>query len=298
MPGSILSAEVAADDPAPSSMPEMPLEQLINWPGVAITLTLRDITYTRKTVANYGRDIVFGTDNSINMDTIENNCGTRQISQTSSSRSGPQISKLIFDQYIGAFEDCFELIDVSRSRITEMEAVINKMKDDLKVLPNLVSKTTFSRFPNKYKYVRLFNHEKSMATNKTRKMPNVFIRETINPEIQFAVEKCTFLNETFSVWENDFRKYFEMVFTVRDRTTLAAIKEVAKRCISMTCLLCNSQFSGVLCVYALKAHLAKHFHNEDWSCTNCHTTFSQFDLIQTDWVHECIAVERNGVKNK
>lgn len=289
MPGNILSAEVAADDSTPSSLPEIPLEQLINWPGVEISLTLRDITYTRKTVPNYRREIVFGNDDSVNMDTVENNLNTRQISQTGSTKSGARISKRIFETYIGAFADCFELIDVSKTRITEIEVVINQMRADMTELQNLHLKTTFSRFPNKYKYVRVFDHEKSPAAQKSRKMPNVFIRETVNPETLFTVDRCTFLNETLSMWEKDFCKYFEMLFTARDKSALNAIKTVAKRCISLKCLLCNTEFDGVLCVYALKAHLAKHYYDKDWSCTHCRQSYSQFDLIKTDWVHQCAA---------
>lgn len=280
MPGNVLSAEMATEYSYAPPMPDLNVDQLMNWPGLTMTLTLRDVTFVRKVVANYSRDIVFGDDQYINVDKSENVTATRRISKTNSSKLGPVISKAMLDTYVAAFEDSLDLVDVSRPRIPEIKSILNKLKRDLKELPNLYLKTSYSFYPNKQKYMRIFDNEKA------KNVPKTYLREVINPEVQFSIEKCTFLNESVATWEKELNDYFEKVFITRDKTQLNAIKDMSTKWVSFTCM-CNAQFSGALCIYSLNAHLAKHFYDKDWNCIQCNKSIGQFQLAQNGWTHKC-----------
>lgn len=243
VPVNILQASLPTDYVPERPLQNLTLEQLINWPGVTTSLTLRDITYTRKLVSNYGRDIVFGTESDVNLDKSTNVTATRRVSQTVSKKPGPEISKQMFDTYINAIGDAVKLVEVSMSRARELETFIKIMKDDLGDLPQLLLKSSFSRYPNRQKYMRIFDNDTEYGL-KPRKHPKVILREVINPEIQFSIERCTFPNETLSTWEDDLCNFFEMIFVKKDKATLEALKQMVRKCLSFNCGICNLNFSG------------------------------------------------------
>lgn len=279
-PGNVLSAQIPTDQAHFPMQLELNLEQLLNWPGLTTALTLRDITIVRKVLPNYARDIVFGDDQYINVDKVDNVITKRRISKTSSNKPGPLISKEMCDTYLAAFEDMIDLVDISRLRIPELKTVLNKLKNDLQDLPNLYLKTWYSYYPNQKRYMRIFNKEKSKNTPKT------YIREIMNPEVQFSIERCTFTSESIDTWEQEIYNYFEKVFIEKDRVALNAVKDTSNKWITFTCM-CNSQFSGALSIYSLNAHLAKHFFEKDWRCIECEKSISQFNLAENGWIHEC-----------
>lgn len=243
VPGNILQASVPTDYVPERPLQNLTLEQLINWPGVTTSLTLRDITYTRKLVSNYGRDIVFGTESDVNLDKSTNVTATRRVSQTASNKPGPEISKQMFETYINAIGDAVKLVEVSMSRARELETFIKMMKNDLGDLPQLFLKSSFSRYPNRQKYMRIFDNDTEYGL-KPRKHPRVTLREVINPEIQFSIDRCTFPNETLSTWEGDLCNFFEMIFVKKDKATLEALKQMVRKCLSFNCGICNLNFSG------------------------------------------------------
>lgn len=243
VPVNILQASVPTDYAPVRPLPDLTLEQLINWPGVTTSLTLRDITYTRKLVPNYSRDIVFGTELDVNLDKSMNITTTRRISKTTSSKPGPEISKQMFDTYVNAIVDAVKLVEVSKVRAPELEAIFKMMKEDLSALPKLFLKTSFSRYPNRERYMRIFDNDTEYGL-KPRKNPKVVLREVINPEIQFSIDRCTFTNETLSSWEIDLCNFFEKVFVQKDKATLETLKDMVKKCISFSCGVCNLSFTG------------------------------------------------------
>lgn len=286
MPGNVLAAEVKSHYPPEPSMSDISLKQLLNWPGMAVTLTLRDVTYTRKLMPNFNRAVVFGNDQYVNLDQSENVTDTRRLSQTSSNKCGLLISKEIFETYSAAVGDALDVVDVSKTRIQEIQMIIEAMKDDLATLENLYLKTTFSRFPNSTKYMRAIDH-KIDAAQKPHQTPDVYVREVINPEFEFTIERCTFTSESLASWKNVLCDYFDLLFVQRDHITLEAFREMIKKCISFECIICNEQFDGVLCIHAARAHLGKHFCDRKWSCINCQLSFSQADLVDMGWKHVC-----------
>lgn len=289
--GNVLMAEVEDKYPARPPLPEISLKQLLNWPGLAVTLTLRDITYTRRLLPNYDRAIVFGTDHFVGLDQSENFTDTRHMSQTNSNKYGMLISKRVFDMYIGAISDILHASDVSKVRIQEIQFIFNRIKSDLTQLSNLYLKTSFSQFCSKKKFMRIIDHKLPPESSKQRKFLDVHLREVTNPEIQFSVERCTFLNETGTLWEKDFIEYFDQLLVHRAPESLNAFKEMLKRCLVFECMLCNTSFDGVLCIHAVKAHLSKHFYERNWACLNCHESMSQFDLAEANWAHVCSDIE-------
>ena len=290
----MLAAELQSPYPTPPALPDVSLEQLLHWPGIAMTVAFRDITYTRRISPNYKRDIIYGETMDINMDKSANTTETRRFTQISSIKPGSLISKKVFEEYLGAIEDAMRLIDVSKSRAAEMQLIFKIIKEDIAILPSLYLKSSFSRFANKQKFWRLFENDGHYRD--TQRRMRACLRETVNPEIQFTVERCNFLYETLNYWEPELLKYFEALFIRHDSAALNNLKETFKKCISFTCLICNQSFDGVLCIYAIKAHLPKHFYDKNWDCVNCQSSFSQFDLTKVNWQHICPSANEAPLK--
>lgn len=286
LPQSILGAEVLLDYPTPPPLQDISLDQLLNWPGVGVVLSLRDITYTRNIVPHYEHSIVFGTDRHINLNKTENVTNIRRCANIITQKPGPPISKQIFETYIAAIEAATKLVDVSKSRSAEMQCILQKIKEDVEPMQALCAKTTYSKYPNKQKYMRTFDNEPDHGTKK-RRVLKTFLREIINPEIMFTIERCSFLNHQQAMWEHEFCSFFEKLFVYKDQRSMNALKDIFKKCISFKCLICNTTFDGVLCAYATKAHLAMHYYDRDWSCIHCDHTWSQYDLARDGWSHKC-----------
>lgn len=285
LPQNTLAAEVLIDYPMAPPLEEISLEQLLNWPGVGIVLCLSDMTYTRRIVPHCEHSIVFGSDPRINLDLTDNVSKVRRYVTVKTQKPGPQISNQVFETYISAIEATIQLIDVSKSRSAELLTILRTIKEDINPVKSLCAKTPYSRYLNRPKYMRIFNNESDQA--KKHQLTKTFLRETINPEVLFEIERCTFLNEKRSVWETDLTTFFENLFIRKDQRSMNSLKDSFKKCISFICLICNKTFDGVLCMYATKAHLATHFHNKNWSCTKCNQSWSQFEITKDGWFHRC-----------
>lgn len=282
----MLVADVITEYPPAPPLPEISLDQLLNWPGIGVVLSLRDITYSRRTVPHYEHSIVFGSNSRINLDLTENVLKNRRLATVTAQKPGPLISKQVLEAYISGIEATVQLVDVSKSRSAELLSILQIIKQDIEPLKTICAKTSYSKYPNQQKYMRIFDNDSEQSTRK-RQIEKTFLRETINPEVLFEIERCTFLTDKLTTWENEITGFFEDLFVKNDQKRKNSLKDSFKKCISFVCLICNKTFDGVLCMYALKAHLAMHYFNKDWSCTKCDQTWSQFDLTKDCWVHNC-----------
>lgn len=245
------------------------------------------MTYIRRTVPHYEHSIVIGSDSRINLDLTENVTKIRRLVTMPDQKPGPLISKEVLETCISAIEASVQLVDVSRARSAELLAILQMIKQDIEPLESVCAKTLYSKYPNQQKYMRIFENDIEKSSTRRRQVAKTFLRETINPEVLFEIERCTFFKDNQSSWENGVSTFFENLFIKKDQITKNMLRDAFKKCVSFVCLICNKRFDGVLCMYATKAHIATHFFNKDWSCTKCDQAWSQFDLTQSRWVHNC-----------
>lgn len=285
-PQNTLAAEVLMEYPPAPPLEEISFEQLLNWPGIGMVLSLRDITYTRRIVPHYEHSIVFGSNPHVNLDLTENVSKVRRYTTVTAQKIGPLVSKQVLETYISAIEASLQLVDVSKSRSAEILTILKIIKQDIESLNSICAKTSYSKYLNQQKYMRVFDNNTEQSA-KHSQVTKTSLRETINPEVLFEIERCTFLNDKQSTWENDLATFFEDLFIKKDQKAMNSLRDIFKKCISFMCLICNKTFDGVLCIHAQKAHLAMHFYNKDWFCVKCGQTCSQFDLTKDSWIHKC-----------
>lgn len=281
----LLIAEMPKEDQAAPKAPDVTLEQLLFWPDISVKITLPDITFTRCLASNVDRAIVIGDDENINLDKTPNVTEIRGIKKVVTNKTNGSISKEMFDVYISAIEQAATLVDISRTRLPEIQCIFQRIKRDMELLPCIQVKSEYSRFPNKYKYKRYFDN--TTEKSETEGRAKAVLREVINPEIIFDIERCNFQTEKLTEWEKDLCEYMENIFVKRQPAQLNTIKEIMKKCITIKCTICHETFDNALCMISAKAHLSKHFHDKHWQCFECKKSFSQVDLCLMGWAHEC-----------
>lgn len=287
MPNSLLAAETTRITETSSETSNISIAQLLNWPDVRVTINFRDLTLSRMTRGNLEHDLVFGDDTAIDLDTKPNVLETRQCNAIVSSKQNPLAYTPILLTYFSAIIDAAAMTEMSRARQNEIEQIYVAFKKDLEKINVVETKKDHSQFLAPFKYMRLFDNDTNYVKAKSHG-PKVQLRETINPEVVFSVDKCKFDIDRLDHWENDVLKYLENLFTKQDKFCLEVFKEMLKKSVMVSCTICNKTFEGILCMVSIKGHLRDHYNKTDWACVRCKKSFSTFQLTgANNWSHNC-----------
>lgn len=280
-----LSASVPSVYPAPPAFPDLSLTQLLNWPGIRITINLDYVKFSREIRQNCERDLVFGNDALIGINMQENPTETRYIQKAPTTRTYPLVSKDVLDAYVSALSQAAPQYKIGPSKLPEIERAFRQMLDDIASVPfaSIQTRIPHSRFLNKHKYFCIFN-----APNERSGKIEVRLRETINSEVIFEIEKCGFPIDTMDEWQDKVLKHLEDVLVLPSGRTQDILKERYKKCLVMKCEKCNETFEGALLAVTLKNHIKqKHFADKEWTCAKCLRTWGQLDMLNMGWEHDC-----------
>lgn len=283
---SMLVCEMAGIYPAPPIRADITLKQLFNWPGVSFTIQLEHFQIACELKTNIKRDIVIGDNNYINLQKDEENVmETRYIQRFASKKEQRTISKDMLRCYLEAILKAAPLHGVPRTKLSETEAAFQKILELITVVDDdsIEMKSTHSRMMNKYKYVRIIDNHTDESRPKIAK-----IREIMNPESIFRIERCTLLTEQADVWLDAVETYFEEILISLRGHDAKNLKDRFKKCLTMRCELCNLPFEGAMSTVSMKEHVKdKHFFDKPWECTFCNQSWTQFELTEMNWKHEC-----------
>lgn len=283
--GSSLIAETPLVYPAQAPFADLTLAQLLNWPGIKITISLEHFSFNHEIKENCERDIVFGNDVMLNIDTHSNPRETRYTQKVPSSKTHPMVSKDMVDTYVKTFMETATLFEVGPSKLPEIEQSFQKVLDDVATVPfaSIQNRAIHSRFLSNHKYFRVFDNDTGAVSKKHLK---VRLRETINPELNFGIRRCDFLSDRIDEWYEEIDKYFEKIF-VNDRMK-DTIRDRFKKCLTLKCEKCNETFEGALWAVKLKDHIKqKHFVDKKWTCVKCLRSWDHVELLGMAWNHDC-----------
>lgn len=288
MPDTLLAAEFSRQTDPPPETSIISIGQLLNWPDVRVTIIFRDLTLSRVVRSNAEHDLVFGDDPYINLDTTPNVMEPRMSSAVVSSKSNPMAYTPILMTYFNAIIDAATIADMSRARRNEIELVYGKFQKDFEQLKVIETKKDYSQFLMPNKYVRLFDNDPKY-NKATAHGLKVRLRETINPEVLFSVDKCKFDIDRMNHWEDEVMKYLDNLLVKQDKFHLEALVDMLKKCIIVSCTICNKTFEGILCIVSIKGHLWEHYNKAEWTCVRCKKSFSTFELTgANNWSHNCL----------
>lgn len=199
------------------------------------------------------------------------------------------VSKDVLDAYVSALMEAAPQYKVGPSKLSEIESAFRQMLNDFASVPysSIQTRIPHSRFPNQYKYFCTFNASTSERSGGGGRF-EVRLRETINPEVIFAIEKCAFITDQMDDWQEELLKHMEQILVNPSSKTQELLNERFKRCLSVKCEKCNETFEGALLAVTLKNHIKlKHFVEKQWTCVKCHQKWDQFELLNKDWKHDC-----------
>lgn len=292
MPNSLLAAEFPRLSETSSETSNISIAQLLNWPDVQVTINFRDLTLSRMVRGNLEHDLVFGDDTAIKLDTKPNVMETRQCNAIVSSKQNPLVYTPILLTYFSAIIDAAAMTEMSKARRIEIEQIYVAFKRDFAKLKVMETKKDHSQFLAPYKYMRLFDNDTEYDKAKSHGQ-KVQLRETINPEVVFSVDKCKFDIDRIDQWESEVVQYLDNLFTKQDKFCLEGLKDMLKKCVIVSCTVCNKTFEGILCMVSIKGHLRDHYHKADWSCVRCKRSFSTLELTGAkNWSHICSPTNR------
>lgn len=281
-----LTADVPSVYPAPPTFPDLNLTQVLNWPGIKLTINLDFLKFSREIKHNCERDLVFGDDILIGINTQRNPTETRYIQKAPTTRTYPLVSKDVLDAYVSALMEAAPQYKVGPSKLPEIEHAFRQMLDDVASVPfaSIQSRIPHSRFLNGQKYFSIFNSPSREHSSRIE----VRLRENINAEVIFEIEKCGFPIDNMDDWQDKVLKHLEDVLIMPTGRTQEILKDRFKKCLVMKCEKCNETFEGALLAVTLKNHIKqKHFVDKQWTCVKCLRTWDQFDLLSMGWKHDC-----------
>lgn len=272
--------------PAPPTIPDIKFEQLLEWPGVSITVAVDHFKIRHAFKSNLRRQIVCDNDPLIELAAEPNVMEPRYVSSAApTSRRNKTIARSAVLTYIPALLKAGAIYDIQASKLNELKMAFDVIKRDLKAMPydELEMRSTHSQYQNKYKYVRYFPND---ATS-----PNIqaaCVREVINPEMNFFIERCLFTVETIDIWLDQMNDILKEMFVHKSKLYGDGLRERFKKCITLECEFCYVTFDGALGSVAMIAHMKeKHYVAKNWSCTNCKQSWSHIELLSMKWKHEC-----------
>lgn len=286
----MLVCDVPEVFPPPPHMADISLKQLFNWPGVSFTIQLEHFSIVYEFKTNIKRDVVISDNDYINLRKDEENVMEMRYRQNMPSKKEQRtVSKDMLRCYLSAILQAAPLHDVSKSKSLETEASFHKILELIaEIKEDLIEmKSTHSQLMNKYKYVRIIdNHTDQSYTRKAK------IREIINPEGNFRIDRCTLSMEETDVWLDAVETYFEEILIARRGQDAKNFKDRIKKCLTMRCELCNMLFEGAMSTVSMKEHVKdKHFFDKPWECIFCNKSWTQFELTDMNWKHECKTIE-------
>lgn len=274
----------------PPSFPDIGLKQILNWPGVSFVISLDHIQVFHELLSNCERDIVIGDNRHINLRTSGNAMEVGLRLNVQSKKMYPTVHKELLKTYFNAMISAASQHDVLPSKMAEIRGSFGKIVDDISHIPHDVieTKVTHSRFLNKQKYMRIFDNDDEPSSG-TKK---VYLREIINPEALFRIERSTMLTDRSEEWSEPVEEYFDNIFVTRFGADVQNLKEKFKKCLAMKCDSCNETFEGAMSTVTMKEHIKeKHFIDKPWECVKCKKSWTQFELTEMDWKHECAMVQ-------
>lgn len=284
-----LFAELPSTYPKPARFHDLTFAQLLNWPGISITITLDHLQCVHSLTANVERDVVFGNESDINVDKTENVLVMQQIKAVPSSKT--TIVKELFETYVEGMISAADLCEVSPSRKSEIDLSFKKAIAEVSSVssPLIEMRTRYARFLNKQKYMRIFDNDSEFEEENPSGYLKVTLREVVNPQVIFRIEKCSIQSEKPEIWLDALDTYFKNVFSGKIDDTL---RDKYKKCISIRCLECEKRCEGPLAAISMNDHIKdKHFVGKPWQCVKCRKSWSQSDLAQMEWRHECEEIQ-------
>lgn len=281
-----LIGEVPTVYPAPPSFPDFSLTQLLNWPGIRIEINLEHISFQHEINENCDRDIVFGEDVLIGVDTTANPLETRYLQKVPSSKTYPIVSKRLIETYVTSLMEAAPLYEVGPSKLPEIEQTFRKLLDDIGTImfPTIQTRMIHSYFLNSQKYFRIIDNDCGSNNNNLK----VRLREIINPEVNYHFRGTSLSLDQFDVWHSAIETYFKQIFVDRSTRVKEVLRDRYKKCLTLKCITCNESFEGALWAVKLKDHIKqKHFIDKPWTCVSCLCSWDQEKLLSDGWKHNC-----------
>lgn len=261
---------------------------LMAYPGIELTITLPDLIFTRCVHPNFTREIAFGDDPAKNVSKEANITEMRYKDSIISSKQKAEVSTKLLRCYLNEMLSLVDSVVISRTLTADIESVMALITADVSGADQLVTKMNHSRFLSGHRYYRTFDNDpKRKHSGKDLK---ACLRETINPELVFSLERCKFTNALMTDERNVdyFMDYFKNILIHQIPRNVAAFKDMIKKCLKIRCTLCDMAFEGVMITSVVADHyMAHHFVPAKWHCASCDRVFTQDQLAKLNWHHDC-----------
>lgn len=285
----VLTAEIPQVISPRHSTDGVTFSALMAYPGIELTITLPDLIFTRCVCPNLTRELAFGDDPTNNVSKEANITETRYKDSILCSKRNGEVSTKLLRCYLNEMLTLVDNVEISRTLTADIESVMALITADICEADQLLTKMNHSRFLSGHRYYRIFYNSPKRSTQSGTDL-RACLRETINPELVFSLERCKFTNDLMADEQNVdyFMDYFKNILIQQIPQNIAAFKDMIKKCLKIRCTLCDKDFEGVMITSVVADHyMAHHFVAVDWNCTICNRVFTQDQLAKLNWHHDC-----------
>lgn len=275
------------------SLEKLSFRDLLNWPYLAVSVTLPNFEFIRKNSSNFSWKLV----NKKLPDFDETLPAlSSELYWKGNGRKKVIFRKLLLVSYLIQvinYIDKLDMVGRSDGKKQHLMDLFKEIKSDILMAQAHVDVNgEYQFFLSKYPYVRYLYKELSeeeLASSKPcqdkNEIDKVFelkpdkydlqLQEVISPAITYQMSK-------FAVFfsEDQRGRIFSINYPCFTDTTSSWLK--------LECTCCDIKFNGFLSIYEMEQHFTEHHNFEpDWQCPECKATFPATYLSRNRWFHSC-----------
>lgn len=269
------------------------LKNIIYWPGITLHLNLGKLQISRGILPNYKRSMIIGG-HSLQDDKQPNNTlELRRIKSDTSIETCPKLSVEILDTFFAMIQNV-DFADLGKKSKLIYKNLFKAIQNDILPMKTVLLNEKYSYFLNPTMYARYYlnSADSRVPTRQSLVSDKLMVRllETTNPEVQFQITSCSFVQNDEVDWTQDLFDYFDRLLTKRCPDALIEFNEMLRNSFVFECNLCKMMFDdGDNTIRDVTRHIRKeHCISPNWNCANCDMTMETLKLAENFWAHYCV----------
>ncbi|KAF5283514.1 hypothetical protein FQA39_LY17329 [Lamprigera yunnana] len=289
--GSILLKQHVGKD-----LDELKCQQILNWPHVSVTITLPDISITRKNTHAYNRYLDFKGDTIIfsEIDHVVHITKDVEVNEA-------DMESFTYDYFLHYFVQLysvfFKIPNMKSDRLEEIMTILKEFARDIKEI-NLYGMTMAKHVTVGYRIgnCRYVRNKKMTASKKDQAkygQRSVNFYEVITPQVDISLLSFKAEQDLSSVGKITFQSLNALLNQINNQPLHPDLMSLHyflnNECITFSCTFCNEDFGGSDACVDTVNHFREHHKSEiPVYCYKCGSQFEISELSENRWSHDCI----------
>ncbi|EDS37771.1 conserved hypothetical protein [Culex quinquefasciatus] len=261
--------------------------ELFYTPGIRVNLVLPFLQVMRQVRSNADQFLVPSKNNPKPSESTPNSLDPFQKSDN--SRSKPvRFSQNVTLEYLNILLDLlgtYEFMLGQRQRMALL-FLLQQFKREFEECEMNELHVQYGYFLSPFKYFRVINED--VRPNDPDEDAYLYVKEVINPEVNFTIENAIGGEGELDSLENIFQPIVQYLVEggeTSDNKQYLKFAEMLRKAVTYTCTDCNMSFDSALAQITIQEH--RFCGKKAWKCVNCNMAFDECDIAGSGWQHDC-----------